>query len=60
MTIRATGNVPGLAIIVTDRALPASRGSGTLMALWPPMPGTHLLVLTDGRHIYDRFRLVVQ
>jgi penicillin-binding protein 1C len=60
VTIRATGNVPGLAIVMDDRALPASRDGGRLTALWPPVPGTHLLVLTDGRHVYDRVRLVVR
>ncbi len=54
VTIRATGSLPGLYLTVDDRRV------GALVALWPPLPGVHVVTLTDGRHVYDRARLVVR
>jgi penicillin-binding protein 1C len=55
VAIRATGTVPGLYLAIDDRPL----GAG-LSALWAPVPGVHIITLTDGRAVYDRARVVVR
>ncbi|KPF77887.1 penicillin-binding protein 1C, partial [alpha proteobacterium AAP81b] len=55
VTIRAQGSLPGLHLTLDGRRL----GSG-LTALWAPIPGVHVVALTDGRHVLDRARLVVR
>lgn len=60
VTIRATGSLPGLAIAIDGRAIAMRRDGNRLTALWLPVPGVHLVALTDGQHIHDRLRLVVR
>jgi penicillin-binding protein 1C len=54
LVIRAVGQAPGLHVAVDGRALPG------LPARWAPVPGTHVISLTDGRTVYDRVRVVVR
>ncbi|WP_310498876.1 penicillin-binding protein 1C [Sandarakinorhabdus sp.] len=55
MLIRAAGSLPGLYLAVDDQRLP-----GGLTALWLPVPGVHIISLTDGRHVLDRARVTVR
>lgn len=58
--VRARGGAPGLYLTVDGRALgPGTLGPG-LVAAWPPLPGRHVVTLTDGRHVFDRARIVVR
>ncbi len=58
--IRANANVPGLSITIDNRPLPVTRDAGVLNALWLPVPGVHIIALTDGRHVFDRVRVSVR
>ena len=60
VTIRAVAAVPGLFVTIDGRAVASRPGERVLSALWAPVPGVHLVVLTDGRHVYDRVRLTVR
>ncbi len=59
VTIRARAALPGLFVSVDGRRLAAAPGPA-LVALWAPLPGAHLVALTDGVHVFDRARVTVR
>lgn len=60
VAIRARGSLPGLGLTIDNRALAATSNAGTLSALWLPVPGVHVIALTDGRYVFDRVRVTVR
>ena len=60
VAIRARTGLPGVIIQLDNSTLPVSSGDGITTALWAPTPGSHIITLTDGRHVFDRVRISVR
>lgn len=58
--IRAAAPTPGLMLAIDGRRVPAQLADGRLTLFWTPVPGVHVVTLTDGRHVHDRLRLTVR
>ncbi|OYU14808.1 MAG: penicillin-binding protein 1C [Alphaproteobacteria bacterium PA4] len=58
--IRAAAPRPGLFLAIDGRAMAARRDDGHLTLLWSPVPGVHVVTLTDGRQVHDRLRFTVR
>ncbi|KAB7646209.1 penicillin-binding protein 1C [Polymorphobacter fuscus] len=60
VTIRARTGPAALSLTIDGRPLATRHDGGTATALWAPVPGVHVIALTDGRHVFDRARLTVR
>jgi penicillin-binding protein 1C len=60
VAVRARGSLAGLGLTVDNRSLTTANDAGTLSALWLPVPGVHVIALTDGKHVFDRVRVTVR
>ena len=52
VAVRTAGTLPGLHVTIDDRRAASD--------LWLPLPGVHLIALTDGLHVFDRARVTVR